>query len=136
MEIVPTCIDGPSYTQISSLAGLCEEADSIVSKLLPVAQQLWERKYTFSDCDAADRIAASWDGSRGGMNYFLQKKIFKSHGSRYPSDLLYEDYLQFCNDNGFETVSKKMLVQAALTKFDAERYHSYNRGIVGIAKKE
>lgn len=134
--IVPFQYEVPKEKQNYDLfAGLCEEADSIVSKLLPVAQQLWERKYTFSDCDAADRMTASWDGSRGGMNYFLQKSIKKSSGSRYPSDQLYDDYLQFCADNSFDHVSKKLLIQTTLAKFDAERYHSYERGIVGIAKK-
>lgn len=117
---------------------LWKERDEIVTSLIPYARRLWSNDFNFSYCQKADQLAAKWDGAERSIEYFLRTYYRCTHCSkdRVSTATLRVEYQAFCKYMKILSASDKLLIATAKEYFGVEGFHSYERGVKGIARRE
>lgn len=96
---------------------LWEERDAIVTKCMKAARKLIKNDYVFPECNVADKIKDSWIGWPSYAKEFLERYCIAEEDAYTPSTLLYDAYMQYCNDRSYPHGTRTGFIRFAKNLF-------------------
>lgn len=87
-------------------AKIANERGGIVQRVIPYAKKFLDNNMQFPYCEAAERLKMQCiNEKQSSFEKFLEERCEFSYQYKSPSEQLYNEYVGYCDENGFKALS-------------------------------